>query len=94
LGRYDTATGVQLQRKRNSNEESATMRSFMPDLLVSFQGALLFKGEDMTESSEMSQAMSELTDKLKSWGAALHGKVGAAKFCLCLIQSWHDIQHQ
>ncbi len=67
LGRYDTATGVQLQRKRNSNEESATMRSFMPDLLVSFQGALLFKGEDMTESSEMSQAMSELTDKLKSW---------------------------
>ncbi len=39
----------------------------MPDLLVSFQGALLFKGEDMTESSEMSQAMSELTDKLKSW---------------------------
>lgn len=83
MGRYDKARGVQLLRKRNSNEDSATMRSFRPDLLVSYQGALLFKGEDKTESNQMDKAMSELIDKLKSWGAAVHGTVGAAIFCSC-----------
>ncbi len=85
LGRYDKARGVQLLRKRNTNEESATMRSLRPDLLVSFQGALLFKGEDKTESNEIYQAMSQLTEKLKSWGAAVQDKVGAAKFCLLQV---------
>lgn len=74
-------------RKRNSNEDSATMRSFRPDLLISYQGALLFKGEDKIESNQMDKAMSELTAKLKSWGATVHGKVSAAKFCSCCKSS-------
>ena len=83
LGRYDKATGLQLLRKRNSNEDSATTRSSRPDLLVSYLGALLFKGKDKTDSSHMNAAaMSALTEKLKSWGAAVLGKVGAAKVCL------------
>ncbi len=80
MGRYDKA---RLQRKRNSNEDSATMKTFRPDLLVSFQGALLFKGEDKTDSRQMDEAMSDLTNKLKDWGVAVHGKVGAANFCSC-----------
>ncbi len=83
MGRYDKARGVRLQRKRNSNEDSATMKPFRPDLLVSCKGALLFKGEDKTDIRQMDEAMSDLTKKLKNWGVAVHGKVGAANFCSC-----------
>ena len=66
LGRYDKATGLQLLRKRTFNEDSATTRSFRPDLLVSYLGALLFKGKDKTDSSHMNAAaMSALTEELK-----------------------------
>ena len=37
--------------------------------------ALLFKGEDKTSEAELERAMEKLSDKLKEWGAAVHGKV-------------------
>ncbi len=84
MGRYDKARGVRLQRKRNSNGDSATMKTFRPDLLVSFQGALLFKGEDKTDSRQMDEAMSDFDQKVEGLGSGCAWQGRCCKFLLVL----------
>ena len=75
VGRYDSARGVRFLRKRNCNADSTTTRALRPDLIVSYQGAMLFKGEHTTEDYHMTKALTTLHIKLKNWAGAVHGSV-------------------
>ncbi|DBA69773.1 TPA: hypothetical protein ACH3X2_012495 [Trebouxia sp. C0005] len=72
---YDPGPKLGMRRKRNCAEDSATVKGKRPDFLLLSSRALLFKGEDKTSEAELEKAIEELSDKLKEWGAAVHGKV-------------------
>lgn len=70
---YDVVNPLTLER--NQADESATLKRKRPDLCITVSRALLFKGEDKTESTDLRKAIEELGTKMSNWGAAFHGEV-------------------
>lgn len=79
---YDVINPLTLDRKRNQAGESASLKRKRPDLCITVSRALLFKGEDKTESLDLRKAIEELGTKMSNWGAAFHGEVSE-----CMLQS-------
>lgn len=66
---------LNLKRKRNEGEASLTLSAKRPDLCLLVRDALLFKGEDKTDESNLNQAVAELKQKMRRWSQSYHGKV-------------------
>ena len=66
---------LNLKRKRNEGKASLTLTAKRPDLCLLVRDALLFKGEDKTDESNLNQAVAELQRKMRRWSQSYHGKV-------------------
>jgi hypothetical protein len=62
---------VTVKRRRNYSIETCSR----PDLVWMLKGALLFKGEDRANGSDMRLALHDLLSKMKDWSINYHGKV-------------------
>ena len=59
-------------------EHSLTASRTRPDLMVMFNNALLFKGEETASYEDMSDAKEDLICKMSIWSQWYHGTVRAA----------------
>ena len=66
---------LNLKRKWNKGKASLTLTAKRPDLCLLVRDALLFKGEDKTDESNLKQAVAELKQKMRRWSQSYHGKV-------------------
>ena len=75
MSKYDMDNKLSLTRKRNSADDSATLRGKRPDLCITTARALLFKGEDETSEEHLLKAIHDLGNKMAKWKDSFHGKV-------------------
>ena len=71
--------GVSMKRYRDQAEPSLTQSSLRPDFGLLAANAMLFKGEDKTNATDLGAACADLLKKMSDWNTAYHGQVSDKK---------------